>query len=97
VCQIEPSWPCAMDRQRHSNTGASRETVKTRALINDLVRIVQILNDAIKAEEELARVFDCFQAEYPMHARKLAARRDILIDTIAALSSRKKKTGSLEN
>jgi hypothetical protein len=82
-----------MDRQRHSSTGASREAVKTRALINDLVRIVQILNDAIKVEEELVGVFDPLQAEYPMHARKLAARRDNLIATIAALSSRK-KTGS---
>jgi hypothetical protein len=83
------------NRQRHSNTGASREKVKTRALINDLVRIVQILDEAIKAEEELAGVFDPLQAEYPMHARKLAARRKNLIDTIAALSSRE-KTGPLE-
>ena len=95
MCQIKSFWAYAMDRQRHSNTGASREKVKTRALINDLVRIVQILDDAIKAEEELVGVFDPLQAEYPMHARKLAARRDNLIDTIAALSSRK-KTGSLE-
>jgi hypothetical protein len=93
MCQIKSFWAYAMDRQRHSNTDASREKVKTRALINDLVRIVQILNDAIKAEEELVGVFDPLQAEYPMHARKLAARRDNLIETIAALSSRK-KTGS---
>jgi hypothetical protein len=79
-----------MNKRRHSNTTASQEAAKTRALINDLVRIVQILDDAIKAEEELAGVFDPAQAKYPMHARKLAERRNNLIDTIGALSSREK-------
>jgi hypothetical protein len=41
----------------NKHTAASQEAAKTRALINDLVRIVQILDDAIKAEEELAGVF----------------------------------------
>ena len=79
-----------MNKQRHSKTTAPREAAKTRALINDLVRIVQILDDAIKSEEELAGVFDPAQAKYPMHARKLAARRKNLIDTIATLSSGEK-------
>jgi hypothetical protein len=79
-----------MNKRRHSNTTASQEAAKTRALINDLVRIVQILDDAIKAEEELAGVFDPAEAKYPTHARKLAARRNNLIDTIATLSSREK-------
>jgi hypothetical protein len=79
-----------MNQQRHSNTTASQEVAKTKALINDLFRIVQILDDAIKAEEELAEVFDPHQAQYPMHARKLAARRNNLMDTIAALSSPEK-------
>jgi len=79
-----------MNRPRHSKTTASREATKTRALINDLVRIVQILDDAIKAEEELAGTFDPLQAQYSMHAGKLAARRNNLIETIAALSSREK-------
>jgi hypothetical protein len=78
-----------MNQQRHSKTTA-QEAAKTRALINDLSRVVQILDDAIKAEEELAGVFDPAQAKYPMHARKLAERRNNLIDTIAALSSREK-------
>ena len=78
-----------MNQQRHSKTTA-QEAAKTRALINDLVRIVQILDDAIKSEEELAGVFDPAQAKYPMHARKLAARRKNLIDTIATLSSGEK-------
>ena len=79
-----------MNQPRHSKTTASREAAKTRALINDLVRIVQILDDAIKAEEELAGTFDPLQPQYSMHARKLAARRNNLLDTIAALSSREK-------
>ena len=79
-----------MNQQRHSKATASQEAAKTRALINDLVHIVQILDDAIKAEEELAGVFDPAQAKYPMHARKLAARRKNLIDTIATLSSGEK-------
>jgi hypothetical protein len=79
-----------MNKQRHSKTAASREAAKTRALINDLVRIVQILDDAIQTEEELAGVFDPLQAQYPMHARKLAARRNNLMETIAALSSPEK-------
>ena len=79
-----------MNQKRHSKTTASQEAAKTRALINDLVRIVQILDDAIKSEEELAGVFDPAEAKYPTHARKLAARRNNLIDTIATLSSREK-------
>ena len=43
-----------MKHQRHFETDAAR----TRALIADLDRIVQILDDAIAAEEELARLFD---------------------------------------
>jgi hypothetical protein len=70
-----------MKHQRHFETEAAR----TRALIADLDRIVQILNEAIAAEEELAGVFSCAQAEYPLHARKMAARRDTLTDTIASL------------
>ncbi len=84
-----------MTKRRHSKTTTSREAAKTRALINDLVRVIQILDVAIKAEEELAGVFDPLQAEYPMHARELAARRNNLIDTLAALSSRE-ETGPSE-
>jgi septation ring formation regulator EzrA len=77
-----------MSQQRHSETTASREAAKTRALIADLDRIVQILNDAIKAEEKLVGVVDPLQAQYSMHARELAARRDNLADTIAELQQR---------
>ena len=77
-----------MKHQRHFETAASREAAQTRTLIADLDRIVQILNSDIAAEEGRAGVSDCFQAEYPMHARGLAARRDNLKDTIAALEQR---------
>jgi hypothetical protein len=85
VCQIRSFKVCTMKHQRHFETTASREAAKTKALIADLDRIVQILDDAIAAEEELAGVSDRSQAGYPMHAREMAARRDNLTDTIAAL------------
>ena len=73
-----------MKHQRHFETDAAR----TRALIADLDRIFQILNEAIVAEEELAGVSNRSQAGYPLHARKMAARRDNLKDTIVALEQR---------
>jgi hypothetical protein len=42
-----------MKHQRHFETTTSREAAQTKALIADLERIVQILDDAIYAEEEL--------------------------------------------
>ena len=77
-----------MKHQRHFGTTASQEAVKTRTLVADLNRIVQIINDAIDIEEQRAGVFDPLQAEYPMHARELAARRDNLAETIVALEQR---------
>ncbi len=77
-----------MKHQRHFGTTTSREAAQTKALIADLGRIVQILDDAISAEEELAGVSDHSQADYPMHARQMAARRDNLTDTVAALERR---------
>ena len=78
-----------MKHQRHfESSTASREAVKTRVLIADLDRIVQILNGDIAAEEEQAGIFDRFHPEYPTLARALAARRDNLTDTIAVLQLR---------
>jgi septation ring formation regulator EzrA len=57
-------------------------------LIADIERIVQILDGDIAAEEEKAGVFDPSQAGYPSLARTLAARRDNLRETIAALERR---------
>jgi septation ring formation regulator EzrA len=77
-----------MNHQRHFETPASHQVAQTRALIADIDRIVQILNDAIAAEEKTAGVFDRSQARYPMQARLLAARRDNLAGTIATLEQR---------
>jgi hypothetical protein len=88
VCQIKSCKAYAMKHQRHFGTTASWEAVKTRTLVADLNRIVQIINEAIDVEEKRAGVFDPFQAEYPMHARELAARRDNLKDTVVALEQR---------
>jgi hypothetical protein len=79
-----------MKHQRHidASTNALREARQTRTLIADIGRIVQILDSDIAAEEEQARVFDPAQAEYPMLARTLTARRDNLRGTIAALEQR---------
>jgi hypothetical protein len=78
-----------LKHQRHFELGnRSREALRTRTLIADIDRIVQILNSDIAAEEEQARVFDRSQVEYPMLARTLTARRDNLRHTIAALQQR---------
>jgi hypothetical protein len=57
-------------------------------LISDLDRTVRILDRDIATEEDLARVCDPFDANYPILARTLTARRDNLMDTIAALEKR---------
>jgi hypothetical protein len=78
-----------MKHQRHFGTATpSREAVQTRSLIADIGRIAQILDTDIAAEEVQARVFDPSQAVYPMLARTMAARRDNLRETIAALERR---------
>jgi hypothetical protein len=78
-----------MKHQRHfGSTTPPREALRTRILIADINRVVQILDSDIAAEEEQARVFDRSKVGYPMLARALAARRDNLMDTIAALEQR---------
>jgi hypothetical protein len=78
-----------MKHQRHFGSATlPRELAQTRSLVADIDRIVQILDSDIAAEEEEARVFDPSQAEYPILARTLAARRDNLKETIAALERR---------
>jgi len=83
-----------MKHQRHFETTTSREAAQTKALIADLDRIVQILDDAIAAEEELAGVSDRSQAGYPLHARNMTARRDNLTETIAVLEQRLPRRGA---
>jgi hypothetical protein len=85
VCQIRSFKACAMKHQRHFETTASREAAKTKTLIADLDRIVQIIKIEIATQEEEAGGFDRFQAQYPMRARELTERRDKLTDTITVL------------
>ena len=80
-----------MKHQHHfgsANDVALRDVARISTLISDLDRQVRILDHDIAAEEERARVFDPFNAAYPILARTLAARRDNLRDTIAALETR---------
>ena len=65
-----------------------REATQTRSLIADLDPIVDILNGDISAEEQAAGVTDLKRPEYPIFARALRARRDNLMETIAALRRR---------
>jgi hypothetical protein len=58
------------------------------ALIRNLDRHAQLLDQDIAAEEERAQVFDRSHPAYPILARTLAARRDNLSATIAALEKR---------
>jgi hypothetical protein len=80
-----------MKHQRYferANDVALREAAQIRTLIADLDRIVQILNCDIATEEESARVSNRSDATYPILAMTLAARRDNLRYTIAALEQR---------
>jgi hypothetical protein len=86
-----------MKHQYHFGSATpAREALQTRTLIADINRVVQILDSDIAAEEEQARVFDRSKAEYPMLARALAARRDNLMGTIAALEQRFSKLDQAE-
>ena len=77
-----------MKHQHHFGSAtdvALSDMARISALINDLDRHVRILDCDIAAEEERARVLNPFDAAYPILARTLAARRDNLKETIAAL------------
>ena len=80
-----------MKHQRHFGSASNvalREVVRISALISDLDRVVRILNSDIATEEERARISNRSNSAYPILARTLAARRDNLRDTIAALERR---------
>src|SRR5258708_19459943 len=65
-----------------------REVAQIRKAIVDLDRTVQFLDCDVASEEERARVSDRSDPAYPILARALAARRDNLRGTIAALEHR---------
>jgi hypothetical protein len=78
-----------MKQQRHFGSATpARDALQTKELIADINRIVQILDNDITAEEEQVRIFDRSRVDYPILARTLAARRDNLLGTIAALEQR---------
>lgn len=61
------------------------EARRIAALVDDLARIVQLLDSDIAVEESRAGVSDRADRSYPMLARHLAARRYNLEATIEAL------------
>jgi hypothetical protein len=80
-----------MRRQRHfdiASATALREAAVIRNMMVDLNRTVCLLGCDIATEEERARISDRSNSAYPILARTLAARRDNLRDTIAALEQR---------
>ena len=77
-----------MRRQRHfdiASATALREAAVIRNMMVHLNRTVCLLGCDIATEEERARISDRSNSAYPILARTLAARRDNLRDTIAAL------------
>ena len=63
-------------------------TIQIRRLIEDLRRVVAILDAGIAEEEAQARVLDPTKPEYPFLARALAARKANLESTMASLERR---------
>jgi hypothetical protein len=91
LCQIKAFGVRGMKHQHHfgsANDVALRDVARISALISNIDRHVRILDCDIAAEEERARVSDRRDAAYPILARTLAARRNNLRDTIAALETR---------
>src|ERR1035441_2446788 len=76
-----------MKHQRHFDISetVNREAARIRKMIFDLDRIVQLLDCDITTEEERTRISNRSDAAYPILARMLAACRDNLRETIAAL------------
>ena len=80
-----------MKHQRHfeiARATALREAAVIRTMMDDLNRTVRLLECDVATEEERVRIFDRSNSAYPILARTLAARRDNLRDTIAALERR---------
>jgi hypothetical protein len=79
-----------MNHKRRFDTSEAlpREVAQIRRVIVDLDRTVQILDCDVATEEERVRVSDRSDPAYPILARALAARRDNLRETIAALEQR---------
>jgi len=72
----------------NANAVANREAAVISAMMNDLRRIVEILDCDVATEESRARVFDKSDPHYPILATSLAVRRDNLKLTVSALRRR---------
>jgi hypothetical protein len=75
------------------NRTSVREAECIGTMIADMRRVVQVLDCDVRTEEERSRIFDRSDANYPMLARTLAARRENLKATIAALEARLSSIG----
>ena len=78
-----------MNMHRHfgiSTTSLRDSTIRT--LMDDLDRIMRLVEVDIAAEEERAGIFDPADVAYPAMAIALATRRDNLKVTIASLAKR---------
>ena len=75
-----------MNMQPHFDT--AREVTVIRRMLADLVRMTQLIESDIVAEEERARISDQADAKYSMLARSLIERRDNIRMTIAGLERR---------
>jgi hypothetical protein len=82
----------AMKHKRHfeiDRTSATvREAATIGAMIADMLRAVELLENSVSAEEERSPFRDRADGRYPILARQFAARRDNLKVTIAALKAR---------
>jgi hypothetical protein len=71
-----------------SATTALREASTIRIMMNDLDRIMQVIECDVATEEQRAGIFDRTDVKYPVLARVLELRRANLKVTIAALKQR---------
>lgn len=67
---------------------ASREAAQIGTLIQDLKHRISIFDSHIALEEKETRIYDPAHFAYSVSAKSLAARRDNLKVTIAALEAR---------
>lgn len=67
---------------------AVREAATIGAMIADMLRVVEVLDSSVSAEEERTRFRDRADGRYPILARQFAERRDNLKVTIVALEAR---------
>jgi hypothetical protein len=90
---ISESTAMKHKRQFEINRTVAREAATIGAMIADMRRAVELLDCDVGTEEERIQIKDRADAQYPMLARHLAARRDNLKVTIATLEARLSLSG----